>query len=206
MRNRTLVVTAMIVALATSAPLVAAAAEPAAAASPDSRPDLIPTAPAPAPQDAGRSHWYGWQNLGVDLAAATVVGFGLALDNTPANDAMEKTLIATGAGIYLLGGPLVHLAHHSPQRSGASLAWRVGLPLLGAAGGYLLASPANGDDGPPIRFAISMIGAGAGGVAALVFDDLFLAREQEPGHAPTWAPTLAPTGSGGMTLGVAGLW
>lgn len=73
--------------------------------------------------------WYGWQTLTADALA-----LGLALA-ARAEKGTEWASASQGAsvGIYVGGGPFVHLAQRRPGRGVLSLAARVVLPLLGAA-------------------------------------------------------------------------
>jgi hypothetical protein len=203
MRRRALATIAMLLLLSgTLVPRLAAAEE----ASPAAPTNLVPAAPPPAPPDAGPPRWYGWQGLGCDLVALAFVSAGAALENTPANDPYEKGLIAAGAGVYLLGGPLVHQLNGNTVAGSKSLALRLGLPLLGAGAGYVLGSGAPGDDGPSIQLGLALIGAASGGVVAVLIDDLVLGRDHPRAHGSTWSPAVSPSRSGAMTFGVVGMW
>jgi len=71
-----------------------------------------------------RVAWYGYQTLAVDLAATALVYTGLRYD--------KGALVWTGLGTYLLGAPLVHLAHGGPANR--SLGFRL-VPLAITAAG-----------------------------------------------------------------------
>ncbi len=165
---------------------------------------------------AAPTRWYGWQSLPIDALAVTV----LALSASTSSDAIfdEGRLLTVGAvGIYLLGGPLVHLGHGHRQRAADSLGLRLGAPLaagfLGAALGYVT-TPERGelenrcnDCGALRALGGGMIGVGIGMLASIVIDDFVLARETIPAHAPRWTLTVAPaSASGGLDFGVAGTW
>ena len=75
--------------------------------------------------------WYGWRVLTSDAAFGTLLGVGLVLGSR------QSTADANGLAIpgtigCLLGAPLIHLAEGRPGISGASLALRLPVALMGA--------------------------------------------------------------------------
>ncbi len=118
----------------------------------------------------------------------------------------DGSVASLALGTYVLGAPLVHLAHGRPGRAAGSLALRVGLPVVAAA---LLASSQRSscpstddtcdDDGEIGAIAVGLLG---GMLAASVIDTAFLAKGDDPPAARSWTPTIAPTPHGGLTLGV----
>jgi hypothetical protein len=102
--------------------------------------------PPPLPEAPLRRTWYGWQTLAVDGVAFSLIAGGLADSPKPgtscaSNDTActrpdSKTLIEAGAAIFVLGPPLVHLAHKNPYGV-LGLGLRVALPVAGG----LLAPP-----------------------------------------------------------------
>jgi hypothetical protein len=161
---------------------------------PPERVPLVPVAPAAdgaAPE--GELRWYGWQNLGVDLAATAILAGGAASGN--------KALLIGGVGAYAFGSPLVHFSHGQVGRGVGSLALRVGAPVLV---GVIAASRNDceehqcdgGDDIMPF------VAGAAMAIGAAVLDDVAFAYEREPASA--WTPVVAPVAHGGMTFGLAG--
>jgi hypothetical protein len=108
-------------------------------------------------------HWYGWQGLALDGAAATIV---YAYRNDYDG---RKLSTRAGAAFFVVGGPTVHIAHRKYAKAAASLGLRTVVPLLL----YVLLAGKGGSSGEP------GIGAGfplvAGVVIAALIDDLALA-------------------------------
>jgi hypothetical protein len=140
-------------------------------------------APGPpgAPAQSQPNVWYGSQILGVDL-------FDVALATAPAvenaaqgglNVGSAFALFEATAGvIYIVGGPVVHLAHRQGGRAAISFALRVGAPAVLALGGLALATAL----WPSISSALGGLGVGGGiGVlSASAIDIAVLAREPAP--------------------------
>jgi hypothetical protein len=185
-------------------------AEPVAPA--DVTPPDDPTAIAPpppayeAPVPRETSHWYGGQILIVDGAS---LGGGLA-----AGLADPGTGSVLFLGGYVLGGPIVHLAHRRPLAALGSLVLRVGAPTLGALTGYSLVRVSGGSNNDNLG---NVAGAGVLGGVGLIFgyataialDSAVLAHEDVPLHpdhpdlpdsAPgfTWTPSVAPVRDGAV--------
>lgn len=112
--------------------------------------------------------WYGWQTLGIDVAADITIVSGR--HSTPA--------LALAWGAFALGPPLVHGAHDDWGRAGLSAGMRVGGSLLGGAAGLV------GCDAP-LRRTTACVASVATGVviamlAAQVIDGAVLAFEDAP--------------------------
>jgi hypothetical protein len=76
-------------------------------------------------------HWYGWEIVVSDAAFGALVGVGAALGSRPATS-NGSVLALPGTLGYLLGGPVIHVAHDRPAMGGASLGMRLPIALLGA--------------------------------------------------------------------------
>jgi hypothetical protein len=134
--------------------------------------------------------------LSADGVALGLVAAGIATDG--------KVLSLLGVSTYVLASPLGHLSHRRYGRAAASVAMRVGLPLLGALIGDGMSRDCAGDcvDLPAGMF----VAIGAGVVTASAIDALFLARgdaRSSSSRSQTWTPVAAPT-RGGVALGISG--
>jgi len=74
-----------------------------------------------------REHWYGWQTLATDGAAASQFALAVPTHNV--------AFVGLGAGTFLLGAPIVHLVHHKPWLALLDLGFRVAVPFVGVAVG-----------------------------------------------------------------------
>jgi hypothetical protein len=134
--------------------------------------------PAAAPEPAKAEVWYGWQTIVVDAAAMAMM-LGVASDIDPHGD-VQKAGIAT----YALAPPLVHLAHGSVSKAGASFGIRVLGPIIGAAigfgMGYALGAVSTGEEVPGLLFGTVglVLGGTFGYVGAVAVDSAVLARER----------------------------
>jgi hypothetical protein len=111
--------------------------------------------------------WYGEQTLLAD-------GLSLLFALGAAGGETEPLLVLASAG-YVLGGPIVHLAHGSLWRAGVSLGLRVGLPLLFTAIGVQLEDCHSGEDFCGLGSVV--IGGSLGILTAIVLDAAVLAYE-----------------------------
>jgi hypothetical protein len=154
-----------------------------------------PTAFADEPDDG-----YGTHVLAADLVTTGALLAGMR---------WAPALYLAG-GSYLLGGPIVHVAHERYERAGFSLGLRIGLPVLGLLAGDLIHQAMNsGDphvweafDGPPSPWWV--LGASAGFVSAIVIDQ----RKVSGGYTrrqTVIVPTATAT-TGGATFGVAAMF
>jgi hypothetical protein len=112
------------------------------------------------PRAARADDWYGWQTLSSDLAAHTTFGIGLSRGN--------RFVTIAGVALWVLGPAAIHLTNDEPERAGASLVARIGLPAVGAAVGSVLAGDDESCDGTGC-FGRSL-GVLGGIVAATIFD------------------------------------
>lgn len=129
-----------------------------------------------APRAAPGTLWYGWQMLIIDTA-----GLALVLGAFSG----EEALLWTGAGVQLVGGPVVHWAHGQLGRGFASLGLRVALPALGALAGV-----------GQLDLYGPFVGGAIGMLIAWVIDDLAIARIPAP------AAAARPNGLRVTSLGV----
>jgi len=162
---------------------------------------LLAAAAARAQSEPSPTRSYRWQTTAADAAAvsAAVAGFALegkdgALGYVPSN-----TLMTIGISGYFLGAPIVHVANKHYGRAAASLALRVGLPIVGAAIGARFAD-CTGD-----RFLCGLdeMGKGmmAGAAAAVVVDNVLLYALSANDAATESAPVAArPRSLAGLSL------
>jgi hypothetical protein len=90
------------------------------------------------PPVATESHWYGWQTLLTDGGAIALPVLASTLGNEPAT----TVALCAGAGAFVLGAPIVHLAHGREGAFALSLGLRLALPALGLA---VLSQPCRGE-------------------------------------------------------------
>jgi len=151
------------------------------------------------------SHFGGEVAL-ADLASIGLVVAGGVLGGKTHSAVVGSGLAVPGAIGYLAGSAAIHLGHDD-----APGAWRAGIvriaaPAVGAAAIYLLTTgDANQEDecNGCIRALKVSLGAGAGMLAAMIFD---WATAVEPARNPSpSAVTIVPVITVGGTTG-AGLW
>jgi hypothetical protein len=153
----------------------------------DPKPDRdveTPTTPAPplrtAPREATReseTRWYGWQTL---IADGGALGFAVAAGSVNQRANSPSTGLAYASlGIYLLGGPVIHLGHQSPGRAAASLGMRAGMPVLF---GLIGAGAEHCSGGDWCGLSGAAIGGSLGIIAAISLDAALLAREPVESH------------------------
>lgn len=188
---------------------------PASDGASDAAPVAVPAAAiAPQAAPAAKTEWYGHQTLATDalgfgvgaLAPSSGVGFAYA-----------------GLATYLLGAPIVHVAHGNVAKGFGDLGLRASIPVAGAFMGALIgAATGSRDDAVDATtqmFQGAAIGVLAGVATAITIDAAVLARkevspsrerEREPAPLPRTAvvrilPSFAPT-QGGATGGVVGVF
>jgi hypothetical protein len=118
---------------------------------------------------------------------------------------LADTFVVLGASIYVVGAPVVHVTKSGNRRAAASIAMRVGLPLVGVVIGDALPRDcgATGDcQGPPLAV---YVGLGIGIVSAAALDTLVLAkgdtrRSQRMSKRSPFAGRLPS----GIVVGIAG--
>lgn len=74
--------------------------------------------------------WYGWQTLMADAVIAGATVGGLLLNKTLEGDSAEFIALS-GLGAYASVVPVLHAVHDRGSLVGSSIAWRLGLPVLG---------------------------------------------------------------------------
>jgi hypothetical protein len=105
-------------------------------------PDDVPPADRPPPSSADdETHWYGWQILASDAAAALSILGAEAIRTGPG----AVVLAVHGLGAWYLGPPVIHGFHRNRGGVWGSLALRVLFPLVGAAIGMALPSCSSAD-------------------------------------------------------------
>ena len=153
-----------------------------------------------APARADAKEWYGAPMVVADVASVALIVGGLVAEDHRSKAA--PGLLLVGAGAYLIGGPIVHVVQHRTRTGVASLALRGAAPLGGGLAGAIVGAAIGsrmncGDNdncaigGLAIGFAV---GVAAGGITAMVVDDVSLAR-REASHGAPWlavTPTYQP--------------
>lgn len=178
-------------------------ASPAAAAEPTIEPgNPPPQAPFPAEPP---SPWYGAPAVAVDGAVA--LGLALLVHETDSDTHGGSPALLYGmTAAYLAAGPVVHLANGHAVRSGESLFLRVGALAAGLGLMYALAEPSHcGVEVSEHPTCWAPYGLLLAPVAAILIDDLVLAREPVRSTPPTATlsgrmivqPGLAMFGVGG---------
>ena len=129
--------------------------------------------------------------------AADAVALGLLVGMTKVDHSGQQNSLAwLFAGTYLLGAPMVHVAHNRPGRAIGDFAMRFALPVLGglAIGGH------GGDDDEGVSV---LLGLMVGITASAIIDTAFFAGGDEP-RQRSWSPRVTPTTNGGLTVGLGG--
>lgn len=179
-----------------------------------------PPAPCPAPAPPPRAvakpkrdeppppqtEWYGWQTILTDLGSIALVAAGSSANDEGGDGGGA---MAAGVGMYFLGAPVVHAANGQWGKGVGSLGLRVGAPLTGMLGGFMLGTATcPEDDGinsaPLCPLGQALVGGMLGLVAASVIDASVLAKKEvRPKPAVSLAPSVVPTKQG-TTFGLAG--
>jgi hypothetical protein len=134
----------------------------------------------PEAEDANTvSSWYGWQTLTADGAGVLLLAVGAA-KNVPQLGYM-------GVTTYLVGAPIVHIAHAHVGRGFGSLGLRIGAPIAGFATGFVVVSRSEGHAMSWGGLFGGMLGMLVGMSAAVVIDGAALSYERR--LAPKTAPT-----------------
>lgn len=121
------------------------------------------------------TRWYGYQPLVADgvalsLFAASVATYepmpcGLFEDCARPDNTASSSFLIAGALVYAFASPTIHALHGHWGKAGGSLGLRLGAPLVGLAVGSATTAEAGA------------LTASLGALAAMVVDDVFLARE-----------------------------
>ena len=170
--------------------------------------------PDKAPIVRTHSVWYGWQIIVVDGMSLVVLPLAAARASSA-----SAPLLSLAVGGYVLGGPIVHVAHGEIGRAAGSLGLRTGLPLAGAASGYLVGAATTGDCHGDLCGLTAVVFGAVGGVlgvvAATIIDPAALAYEKVPDakvadvparkpRALALAPLAGPRKDGGFDVGLGG--
>jgi hypothetical protein len=170
--------------------------------------DEPPPAPAPSHQydvhpneQLTETRWYGWQNLLVDTGSVGVM----------LGAAKSDSLGWIGLAGYVLGSPIVHLAHERGGAAAAALGMRVAFPIAGA----LIASSGCSKQDHEDDFGClgpALVGIGVGALLAMAIDDFALSHEEvrkqpEFSVVPSTSIVRSPDGkSSTPTFGVSGVF
>jgi len=159
----------------------------------------IPSADAVEEDSRRESTWYGWQTLATDGAAIALVAIGVengAGDIFSQNRTAEAVATA-GLGTYLIGAPVVHLAHRRPGVALGSLGLRIGAPFLGYMAASTLEGCVGSDNANSCGSNAEAVGMLFGIGTAMALDAAFLARksdqrERSPRISSAPRPRLSP--------------
>lgn len=152
-------------------------------------------APAPARADE-EVYEYGYQTAIMDMAAATIIGTGMGME--------EAVVTGTGAFAFVAGATMVHVAQRNYEGAlyGASL--RVGLPLLvGLAGAGIvkIQDSSSGQDADRPLLETAGPGLVVGALLASVIDaQVFAERERREGDVRLRLLPMATPGGLGASL------
>lgn len=162
-------------------------------------PGLTPvvTAPPPAPGVAS----YRGQTLLADGIAAGLLIVALSSDDYDSAESMGKLSLGT----YALGAPIIHLTKGRTGHALASVAMRIGFPIIGGLLGDKMSNDyecyddfcESNNDGQIV------LGIFAGAITASALDAIYLAKGDAPKREPAWTPTARASQSG-FSLGVLG--
>jgi hypothetical protein len=143
------------------------------------------------PPVATESHWYGWQTLLTDGGAIALPVIASTFRNEPAT----TVALCAGAGAFVLGAPIVHLAHRRRGAFGLSLGLRLALPALALA---VFSQPCRGECGEQMLVLLLL-------PAPIVLDATAFSWEKRP-VLPKMSWTVSPLRlpGGKIGLGVAG--
>jgi len=143
---------------------------------------------------------YAWQTLLVDGASLSFVLLGSAASEPGRDQSLNPGtwLVGGGIGGYLVGAPIVHLAHRQPIRALASLGLRGALPFILVSAGVAVPGHCPYDyqiDQSTRRTWCDVSYVGPWELAvfapAIVLDALLLAREEVSSEQSPRTNTLA---------------
>jgi hypothetical protein len=128
-------------------------------------------------------HWYGWQTLLVDAGSLALLAAGVKAQSTTVGDL---------AGVsYVVGPPVVHVAHGRVGPGIGDAFLRLGVPVAFAVVGGLIAADTASQDrssedaGLPVWLGGAAIGLVIGVVAAVALDAAALAWEPGTHSSPS---------------------
>jgi len=146
-----------------------------------SEPEAVqPASPSTTPHDTSalRERWYGWQLLSGDgTALLLLIAAGASSDQ---KSHISDVLGYSALGAYLVGGPVIHVAHRNPGRALGSLALRAGLPILFGALGSTLENCSGDNDYDLCGLPGAIFGGGLGIATAITLDAGLLSYDQVP--------------------------
>jgi hypothetical protein len=126
--------------------------------------------------------WYGWQTLAVDATAVGILLLGAAIVTTrPPTPEMDRgprplAFELTSIALYVVGPPVVHIAHHHVLQGLGSFGVRALVPLAGFAIGYFGAGALGSGRGDSMT--IGAVGAVIGAVGSATADAATLAWDR----------------------------
>lgn len=152
-------------------------------------PASLPALDQPAARDPNAPVWYGWEPLLADATAACFLGGALWTNTQQDLRAATAVLVLGGIGIYLFGGPGLHLARERPNVALLDLGLRVGLPLGGLMAGTVLALLTLQSGLVTVGFAVGIVSAIVADIAGLSWDPAEGTSPRTAASAPVrWAP------------------
>jgi hypothetical protein len=142
-------------------------AEPAPA-TPAAPAKSVPPVTAPSPPE--------YLDYRLKLALADLSAIALVVGAIPAPEVAKAPMVYSGLGLYLVGGPTIHVLHAQPIRALASVGMRVGFPIVGALPGLALAAGCGDEICVLGGVFLGALGALVGAGAAIVVDGVALGR------------------------------
>jgi hypothetical protein len=153
---------------------------------------------------APEESWYGYQTLGADTLAIT-----LLIGSSQSYGGLDTALLVGATGAYLAGAPSIHLLNAQSSSALISLGVRVGAPLVGATMGWAASKFMPYDDGDEevrglaIGVLLGLLAPMVVDAAALAWKPTAAAKSIAGTPALTWRPSVAVT-SEHFEFGVAG--
>ena len=177
---------------------------------------LLPVASARADEPStaeaapSRAGGYRLQTVAVDASSLALFMGGQYEDSGGRNGQAAAGLMLSALGGYLLGGPLVHAAHHDGGRAIGDFFLRAALPALGAVIGYATLN-CHGVESP-CGVERTATGFVVGAAVASVIDVALLSGSSSAPPSPEQAPsraraswTLAPSVAASSTVALVGV-
>lgn len=144
-----------------------------------------------------RGEWYGYQGLLVRLGGLGLLGIALATSEQ--SEGVSAAFSMTGAGVFVLGPLVVHIAHGRIDNMLYSLGTSL---LLGAIGGGVGVVAVDG--GGWAKVGGFVVGATVGSIAAIALDATVFGFEDAPARSDdvALAPVLMPSLDGSAAAGL----